>query len=197
MQYEALDEQVKQAVLILEKNIELMDILDFIDKLNLPNFYIAAGSVFQTIWNYYDNKPLNDKIKDIDVIYYNNEDLSVDTDIKYYNLINDYCIKQGYNYEIDVSNEARMHLWKKEKFNIDVRQYINSEDAISKWIATVHAIGITKDNDNIKIYAPYGLSDIYSRTIRPIKHKYNTKEIYDKKAKSWSERFSNLNIIEW
>ena len=58
MQYEALDEQVKQAVLILEKNIELMDILDFIDKLNLPNFYIAAGSIFQTIWNYYDNKPL-------------------------------------------------------------------------------------------------------------------------------------------
>ena len=41
------------------------------------------------------------------------------------------------------------------------------------------------------------LSDIYSRTIRPIKHKYNTKEIYDKKAKSWSERFRNLNIIEW
>ena len=120
-----------------------------------------------------------------------------ETDIKYYNLINDYCIKQGYSYEIDVSNEARMHLWKKEKFNIDVEQYINSEDAINKWIATVHAIGITKEKNNIKIYAPYGLSDIYSRTIRQIKHKYNTKEIYDKKAKSWSERFSILNIIEW
>lgn len=197
MQYETLNDQIKQALLILEKNIELMDILDFIDKLNLPNYYIAAGSVFQTIWNYYDNKPLNDKIKDIDIIYYNKEDLSVETDIKYYNLINDYRIKQGYNYEIDVSNEARMHLWKKEKFNIDVDQYINSEDAINKWIATVHAIGITKEKNNIKIYAPYGLSDIYSRTIRPIKHKYNTKEIYDKKAKSWSERFSNLNIIEW
>ena len=39
---------------------------------------------------------------------------------------------------------------------------------MSKWIATVHAIGITKINGNIKVYAPYGLSDIYSRTIRPI-----------------------------
>ena len=197
MQYETLDNQIKQAVLILEKNIELMNILDFIHKLNLPNFYIAAGSVFQTIWNYYDNKPLNDKIKDIDIIYYNKEDLSVETDMKYYNLINDYCIKQGYNYEIDVSNEARMHIWKKEKFNIDVRQYINCEDAINKWIATVHAIGITKENNKLKIYAPYGLSDIYSRTIRPIKHEYSSKDIYDKKAKSWNERFGNLNIIEW
>lgn len=197
MQYKTLDEQISDAILILKKNKELMDILDFIYELKLPNFYIAAGSVFQTIWNYYDNKPLNYGIKDIDVIYYNKDDLSVDTDINYFNLINDYCINQGYNYEIDVSNEARMHLWKKEKFNIDVEQYVNSEDAINKWIATVHAIGITKKNEKIKIYAPYGLSDIYSKTIRPIKHKYNTKEIYDKKANGWNERFSDLNIIEW
>ena len=71
------------------------------------------------------------------------------------------------------------------------------EDAICKWIATVHAIGITKVNDSIKIYAPYGLGDIYSRTIRPIKHDGNSKELYDKKVASWSERFDNLNIIEW
>jgi len=64
-------------------------------------------------------------------------------------------------------------------------------------LTTVHAIGITKKNDEIRIYAPYGLSDIFSKTIRPIKHKYNTKEMYDKKANSWNERFNNLKIIEW
>ena len=197
MQYKTLDEQLKKSIIILKKNIELMDILNFIYNLKLPNFYIAAGSVFQTIWNYYDNKSLNYGIKDIDIIYYNKDDLSIDADIKYYNLINDYCINQGYKYEIDVSNEARMHLWKKEKFNIEVEQYKNSEDAINKWIATVHAIGITKENNNLKIYAPYGLSDIYTRTIRPIKHKYNSKEIYDQKVKSWNKRFDRLNIIEW
>ena len=79
--------------------------------------------------------------------------------------------------------------------NID--QYQNSEDAIAKWIATVHAIGITKENGQIKVYAPYGLSDIFSRTIRPIKHKGNSQELYNKKVASWQSRFSNLNIIEW
>ena len=174
-----------------------MDVLNYIDSLKLPNYYIAAGSVFQTVWNYYDNIDLNYNIKDIDIIYYDNSDLSVEADIKYYQLIDEYCKSKGYKYEIDVSNEARMHLWKKEKYNIDVEPYINSEDAIDKWIATVHAIGITKKDNNIKIYAPYGLSDIFSKTIRPIKHKYNTKEIYDKKANSWNERFNDLNIIEW
>ncbi|MBP3920218.1 MAG: nucleotidyltransferase family protein [Bacilli bacterium] len=197
MQYKSLYEQNEEMITILKRNKELMDVLEYIETLKLPNFYIAAGSVFQTVWNYYDNNDLNYNIKDIDVIYYNSKDLSVDTDIKYYNLIDEFCKNKGYKYEIDVSNEARMHLWKKEKFNIDVEPYICSEDAIDKWIATVHAIGITKEKNNKKIYAPYGLSDIYSRTIRPIKHKYNAKEIYDKKAKSWSERFSNLNIIEW
>lgn len=37
--------------------------------------------------NYYDNKRLNYGIKDIDVIYFNKNDLSVDTDLMYYNKI--------------------------------------------------------------------------------------------------------------
>lgn len=44
-----------------------MAVLDYIAKRELPNFYIAAGSVFQTICNYYDEKDLNFGIKDIDV----------------------------------------------------------------------------------------------------------------------------------
>ena len=197
MEHKSLNDQLETLITILKKNNELMDVLNYIDSLKLPNYYIAAGSVFQTIWNYYDNNDLNYNIKDIDVIYYDDNDLSVETDIKYYDLINDYCKSKNYTYEIDVSNEARMHIWKKENYNIDVEPYINSEDAIDKWIATVHAIGITKENNDIKVYAPYGLSDIFSRTIRPIKHKYNTKEIYDKKANNWNSRFDNLNIIEW
>ena len=49
--------------------------------------------------------------------------------------------KNHYNYEIDVSNKVRMHLWKKEKFHINIEPYIYSEDTMCKWIATVHANG--------------------------------------------------------
>ena len=113
MQYQTLEEQLSFTIKILKQNVELMKILDFIDSLSLPNYYIAAGSVFQTIWNYLDRKPLNYGIKDIDVIYYNKDNLSIETDIKYCDLINKFCINNGYNYKIDVSNEARMHIWKK------------------------------------------------------------------------------------
>ena len=197
MKNKCIFEQYNNAIEIIKKNKELMDILNYISKLNMQNYYIAAGSVFQTIWNFYDGKDLNYNIKDIDVIYFNGSDISVSKDLEYYDLINKYCKENGYDFEIDVSNEARMHLWEKEKFNIDIEAYKSSEDAIDKWIATVHAIGITIDNNELKIYAPYGLSDIYSKTIRPIKHKYNTKDIYEKKVSNWKTRFDNLNIIEW
>ncbi|MDE5539957.1 MAG: nucleotidyltransferase family protein [Bacilli bacterium] len=116
---------------------------------------------------------------------------------KIFDKIINYFKKLNIDYEFDVHNEARMHLWKKSNESKNINQYKNSEDAIDKWIATVHSIGITKEEDEIKIYAPYGLSDIFSRTIRPIKHKDNSKELYEKKVKSWSNRFENLTIIEW
>jgi len=197
MQYQSMNEQLEKFINILKENEELMDILDYVDKMNLPNYYIVAGSIFQTIWNYYDKKDLNYGIKDIDIVYYNKEDIQVETDINYYHQVRKYIEEKGYSYDIDVSNEARMHLWKKEHNKIETLPYRNTEDAISKWIVTVHSVGITKENGNMKVYAPYGLADIFSRTLRPIKHSGNTKELYDKKVKSWKERFQNLNIIEW
>lgn len=195
MKYKCINEQNEKFISIIKQNKDLMLILNYIESLNLPNFYIAAGAVFQTIWNYYDNKPLNYNIKDIDIIYYNPNNLSKEDEKKLECNISQYF--KDMNYEFDVHNEARMHLWKKENENRNIEQYKNSEDAIDQWIATVHAIGITKKNDNIEIYAPYGLSDIFSRTIRPIKHKANSEELYNKKATAWKNRFDNLNIVEW
>lgn len=195
MQYGCIDEQNEMFISILKQNNDLMLILDYLVELNLPNFYIAAGSIFQTIWNYYDNKPLNYGIKDIDIIYYDSNNISKESEKELEDKIVEHF--KMLNYEFDIHNEARMHLWKKENENKDINQYKNSEDAINQWIATVHSVGITKINENIKVYAPYGLSDIFSKTIRPIKHKANSKELYDKKVASWKTRFNNLNIIEW
>lgn len=195
MKYRSIKEQNEEFISIIKQNRDLMLILDYIESLKLPNFYIAAGAVFQTIWNHYDNKPLSYNIKDIDIIYYDINNLSKEDEEKIEEKIIQHF--KYMNYKFDVHNEARMHLWKKTNENKDINQYKNSEDAIDQWIATVHAIGITKKYSNIEVYAPYGLSDIFSRTIRPIKHKTNSEELYNKKVMSWNSRFNNLNIIEW
>lgn len=197
MQYKDIDKQSKQFILILKKNKDLMKILDFLEILNLPNFYIVAGAVFQTIWNNLDKKSLNSNVKDIDIIYYDAKNLSKDCEKELENKIVASLNDMGLNYEIDLHNEARIHLWKKANENKKIKQYTNSEDAINQFVVTIHAIGITKKQGKIKIYAPYGLSDIFSKTVRPIKHKGNDINIYNNKIESWKKRFDNLNIVEW
>ena len=85
----------------------------------------------------------------------------------------------------------------KMEWEPNVDYYDNTEDAIRRLISTVQAIGVTKINNKIKIYAPYGLSDIFSKTIRPVEFPTNSKTIYNNKIETWSKRFNNLNIIEW
>lgn len=41
-------------------------------------------------------------------------------------------VKQKYKYEIDVFNETRMHIWRKETFRIDTKLYKSFEDTIDK-----------------------------------------------------------------
>lgn len=193
----SLKEQNKEFISIIKQNKELMLILDYLYELKIPNFYIAAGSIYQTIWNYYDNKPLNDNIKDIDIIYYDSNHLSKEEEMALETNIINHFTKLNIKYDFDIHNEARMHLWKKENENPGIDYYKNSEDAIDKWIATVQAVGITKLNNEIKVYAPYGLKDIFNRTIRPINNQYNSKENYKKKVNSWNNRFKDLTIISW
>lgn len=154
MNYKSISEQYETFISILEKNKDLMMLLNYITKLKLPNFYIAAGSIFQTIWNYYDELDLNFRVKDVDIIYYDDSNLSVEKDLEYYNMINEYIKSKGLNYEIDVSNEARMHLWKKNNENKDIDQYKNSEDAISKWIEPYMLSGLLKKITLLKYMLP-------------------------------------------
>lgn len=86
-----------------------------------------------------------------------------------------------------------MHLWQNSK----KIPYENTENAIERWIATVHAIGISGNSDQFTIFAPYGIEDIFTKTIRPIYHKDNNQELYENKVAKWQERFSDLNIIKW
>ncbi len=197
MKYKSLEEQNEKFISILKENKDLMKVLDYLEELGLPNFYIAAGSLYQTIWNYYDERQLNYGIDDVDIIYCDRENTSRESELAIEDKIREYFKEMNIPYEFDIHNEGRMHLWKKENENQGVDYYENSEDAIGQWLATVQAVGVTLERGQIKVYAPYGLSDIFSKTIRPIKTVGKTKELYDKKVSKWQKRFEGLTIIEW
>ena len=90
------------------KNKILNEIFTRAPSLGLKDYYIGAGCLAQTIWNYLSGVPLNQGIQDLDLVYFNDKEVSFDEEdnvvSKVHQLYKDIPIK------IDVKNQARVHL---------------------------------------------------------------------------------------
>ncbi|MEO6729401.1 MAG: nucleotidyltransferase family protein [Candidatus Dojkabacteria bacterium] len=177
---------------ILLSNREIRQVLAVIKYLNLPECYLGAGALAQTVWNNLTKRSNFENIKDFDIVYYDPNDLSGESEkeieLRIRNLLN------GFN--VDVKNEARVHLWYESKFGKIIPQYKSTEDAIDTWPTTSTAIGVRMVRNELKIYAPYGLEDVLSMTLRP-NQKLITKDVYYKKVERYTKEWPELNVIEW
>lgn len=178
---------------ILKKNTKLMELLKVLESDGLENYYVTAGCINQTIFNYYHGYEIDYGIKDYDIVYYD-EDISYEKE----DIIIKRLSKKIKDLDIttDIKNEARVHLWYYEKYGIKRNPYTSVEDAISRFGATITCIGVRLENNKLVVYAPYGLNDIFKMIIRPVKIEF-TKESYDERAERWMKKWPQLTKIEW
>ena len=191
-----LQEQIKILEYILLKNKTLKNILLKLQETSIVNYnyYVGAGSINQTVFNYYYDYPLENGIEDFDIVYFD-EDTSYKKEDKIIKEIDEKL--KILNVKIDVKNQARVHLWYNKKYNTNYKKdYENTEDAISRWNTTVTCIGVRMEKNHLIVHAPYGLDDLFKLTIRPQKHEF-TKELYDKKCQKWLKKWPDLKIIPW
>jgi hypothetical protein len=186
-------EQCRLLETILRNNSGVYRVISNLDLFNLPNAYVSAGCITQTVWNFQDGKPISYGISDIDVIYYDKDDLTPETESKIEYELRAYFSDIGY--KIDITNEARTHLWYESKFGIAIPAYISSEDAINSWIPAT-AIGVKYFNREFCVYAPFGLNDMYGQIVRPNKS-LATREHFELKSAKWQSKWNNVRIIPW
>ena len=188
-----LEFQIKLLEDILLHNNTLKVILERLESYGLENYYVAAGSVNQTVFNYYHGYPLENEIDDYDIVYFD-EDLSYEKEDKIIKEV--FELLKDLNVKLDIKNQARVHLWYGKKFGHEIDANRSVEEAISKWGTTVTCIGVRLVNGKLITFAPYGLNDLFSLIIRPNKANF-IKEDYDKKTKKWKSKWPNLTIIPW
>lgn len=180
---------------ILSQNTSLFGILETISNFSSEKLYMGAGSIAQTVWNYKFNNELAFGITDIDIVYFNNSDLS-----KYSEQIIIDCLSNeliDIPYALDIKNQARVHLWYDQKFGYEILPASSIEDAIGRWPTTATSIAVRLDeNKDLMIISPFGLEDLFSGTIIANK-KQITKEIYDNKAAKWLKLWPQLIVIPW
>lgn len=188
-----LQKQIKVLQCILEKNQSLYQIIKEVSKYNLPNYYVGGGAITQTVWNYLLDKPLNHGISDVDIVYYDT-DLSEEKESAIINTVkNNFTLNE---YDIDVANESRIHLWYEEAFGKKINAYKSVEEAISTWPTTATSIGVRLEEEELIVFAPYGMNDLFKGIVRPNKLMID-EAVYNDKVTKWRGKWRELNYLKW
>jgi len=185
------DEDLEAA---LRTNPVCAAILDGAGSLGLPNWYLGAGAVAQTVWNRAHGYEPQAGIADYDLVYFDPLDLSKEAEQAAEDAATAAFGRNGVR--MDVTNEARVHVWYESKFSVKLEPYESAEAAIATWPTTATSIGVTIRNGRFAVWAPFGTADLWRLIVRPNK-KLITREVYEAKVSRWSVIWPGLTIHPW
>ena len=187
--------QAQQAQLgtILLSHPVLGEVLRRAPALELKDYCVGAGCICQSVWNTQDGLPPLHGISDVDFVYFD-PDLSYEKEDRVIRRVQEAF--GDLPLKFDVKNQARVHLWYRDHFGTDIAPYHSLEAAIATWPTTATAVGARLEGASLKIIAPFGLSDLFSRIVRPNKAQI-TEAIYRSKWEKWQKRWDGLTVIPW
>ena len=186
--------QVSALARILAQSLPVSEALRRAEALDLPNWYLGAGCIAQTVWNHLSSKELGCDINDLDLVYFDSADLSNNGEKKHASKVNE-AFKE-IPIRVDVKNQARVHLWYEERFGHPIKPYPTVEDAINSWPTTATCVGVRTCEGSFIVYAPYGLNDLFGMIAKANKVQI-TEEIYLKKVERWKACWPKLTIVPW
>lgn len=99
--------------------------------------------------------------------------------------------------EVEVRNEARVHLWYKRKFGVACVPYPSAEAAIDSFAATTCCLGIRLEPDGRwRVYAPHGLADLFNLVVRP-NPVLAPRRVYETKGARWRQQRPEPTVLDW
>lgn len=165
------------------------EILKRLPSLGLADAWLVSGSLFQTVWNALTGRAPDYGIKDYDIFYFD-----ADTSFEAEDAAIRRCaeIFAATDAEIELKNQARVHLWYEEKFGTAYPPLRSSCEGIDRFLAPACMVGIALDR---RVYAPHGFADIETMTIRPNRAPNFSAERYAEKAARWKEKWPELTVL--
>jgi uncharacterized protein len=163
--------------------------------LGVPDWWLTAGAVFQTVWNVLDGRDPGAGIADYDFFYYDSTDLSYEAE--------DAVIRRAHGLfgdlgvTVEVRNEARVHLWYEARFGVPGVRVAGSTDAIDHFASTTCCFGVSRTvGGELVDYAPHGYADLFAKRVRP-NPRLAPREVYEAKARRWRQEWPSLVVDPW
>ncbi|WP_374377202.1 nucleotidyltransferase family protein [Dongia sp.] len=134
-------------------------ILTRLPMLDLPDPWLVAGSVYQSYWNALAGRPPTEGIKDYDLFYFDPTDLSYDAEDRA--LQRARLVFADLDALIDLKNQARVHLWYRDRFGVAYPPVENACAAIGRFPIRCTCVGLQPRADGtIALHAPYGTEEL-------------------------------------
>lgn len=169
-------------------------VLERLEAMALPDCWLASGCVFQPVWNGLTGRDPQHGIKDYDVFYFD-PDTSWDAE--------DAVIKRcaeafaDIPAEIEVRNQARVHLWYPEKFGRPYSPLKDTTESLTRFLAACCAVGLRQVNGSPRVAAPLGLDDLFAMTMRPNPLTTGPRNQYEAKAAKWQALWPEMIVRPW
>jgi hypothetical protein len=168
------------------------ELLKRLPGLGLPDCWLVAGCLFQTIWNLQAGQPPEEHVRDYDVFYYDASDLSYEAEDAQIKRLDAACRDLGV--KVELRNQARVHLWYKARFGHEYPRLSCSIDGIDRFLVTCTCVGVRCSHGMPPaVYAGFGLEELYRGVLRP--NPLNVREtLFFNKAHSYQQRWPWLEI---
>jgi hypothetical protein len=171
------------------------EILARLGELDISDAWLVSGCLFQSVWNILAGEKPTRAIKDYDVFYFDQSDPSADAE----DSVNHRAaaIFADLDCEIDVRNQARVHIWYETEFGVGgYPQLTKSTDGIDNFLAVCCMVGVRKtDSGSVNLYAPFGTDDVFDCVMRQNPWYPNApRDCYEKKAERWSALWPALRV---
>lgn len=170
-----------------------VQLLSRLGEAGLPDAWLVAGCLFQTVWNLASGREPTYGIADYDIFYFDETDLSWEAEDRAIRRVA--SLFGGLGVEVQVRNQARVHLWYGSKFGPGYPPLRSSRDGIDRFLIAGTCVGIRQSDNGFELYAPFGLEDIASGALRPNPRNYRP-HLFKAKAASYVARWPWLRVAD-
>ncbi|WP_421784966.1 nucleotidyltransferase family protein [Hyphobacterium sp.] len=148
-------------------NSTAADVLERARTLDLPDWALMAGAVYQAVWNRLTGRPADYGVNDYDLAYCDPSDLTAEGEAA--------VVKRAakafadLEAEVEICNQARVPIWFAAKYGVDRAPIRSTEDAVRDFASLTHAVAIRLDANGLpELIAPYGFAELFSLVVKPM-----------------------------
>lgn len=160
-------DQTERLIRILRATPLLMRVLGIARALDLADWLVFSGAVYQPVLNHLTGRASDHGLKDYDLAYFGSTDLSYEAEDAIIRRVTA-AFDEPLRYMVQVRNQARVHLWFERKFGEPYTPLSSTAHALERFAAPLFAVGVRLEpDDRLHIEAPFGLNDLFSLRLRP------------------------------